>query len=130
MKNNKKLFFKDILFILSVCLLSAQIFVTNALSVHAQAVCGPGIGIPCNPVEGKISDLSDAVIVITLYLLSIVGLIALLFMVFAGIKYMLSVGDEEKMKAAKISFNSAAFGLIIALLAYGILSVINSILNG
>jgi hypothetical protein len=128
--NNKKSFSRSILSLLFFCLISTQIFVASALSVYAQAVCGPNIGIPCNPVEGTISNLSDAVIVITLYLLSVVGLIALLFMVFAGIKYMLSVGDEEKMKSAKNSFNSAAFGLIIALLAYGILSVINSILNG
>ena len=128
--NNKKSFSRSILSLLFFCLISAQIFIASAVSVYAQAVCGPNIGIPCNPVEGTISNLSDAVIVITLYLLSVIGLIALLFMVFAGIKYMLSVGDEEKMKAAKISFNSAAFGLIIALLAYGILSVINSILNG
>ena len=130
MKNNEKTFSRNILFLLCFFMLSAQIFVVNALSVHAQVTCGLALGIPCNPIESKISTLSDAIIVVTLYLLSLIGLIALFFIVFAGIKYMFSVGDEEKMKSAKSTFNSAAIGLAVALLAYGILSVIDYILNG
>ena len=130
MIKNKKSFSKNILSALFFCLLSAQIFVANTVSVYAQAICGPNIGIPCNPLEGTISNLSEAIIVVTLYLLSIIGLVALLFIVFAGIKYMTSAGDEEKMKSAKSAFYSAVLGLTVALMAYGILSVINSILNG
>ena len=130
MTKNKKSLYRNLLTALFFCLLSAQIFAVNAFSIYAQATCGPAIGIPCNPVGGKISNLTDAVVVVTLYLLSIIGLIALLFIVFAGIKYMTSVGDEEKMKSAKSAFHSAVFGLIVALMAYGILSVINYILNG
>lgn len=128
-KNNIS-FYRNLLSMLCFCLLSAQIFIVNTFCVYAAPTCGPTIGIPCNPIESKISTLSDAIIVITLYLLSLIGLIALLFIVFAGIKYMLSVGDEEKMKSAKNAFSSAVFGLIVALMAYGILSVINNILNG
>ena len=130
MIKNKKSFSKNILFALSFCLLSAQIFITNALSIYAQADCGPNLGIPCNPIEGKVSTLSDAVIVVTLYLLSFIGLISLLFIVLAGIRYMSSSGNEEKMKSAKDAFYSAVLGLSVALMAYGILSVINYILNG
>ncbi len=129
MTNNKKSFSKNILFLSCFCLFSVQIFVANALSVYAEA-CGPAVGIPCNPLEGKVSTLSDAVIVVTLYLLSLIGLVALFFIVFSGIKYMFSIGDEEKMKSAKSALSSAILGLTIALMAYGILSVINYILNG
>ncbi len=103
-----------------------QVFVANAIS--AQAACGPAIGVPCNPIAS--STLSEAVVTVTLYLLTLIGLVALLFIVFAGVKYILSAGNEEKMKSAKDSFSSAVIGLAIALLAYGILSVINYILNG
>lgn len=128
--NNKKSFSKNILFLLCFCFISAQIFIVNAVSIYAQVTCGSALGIPCNPIESKISTLSDAVVVVTLYLLSLIGLVALFFIVFAGIKYMFSVGDEEKMRSAKNTFSSAAIGLAVALLAYGILSVINYILNG
>ena len=130
MIKNKKSFSKNILFALSFCLLAVNFFTANNLVVRAQAICGPNIGIPCNPLEGTISDLPEAIIVVTLYLLSIIGLVTLLFIVFAGIKYMSSAGDEEKMKSAKSTFHSAVLGLTVALMAYGILSVINSILNG
>jgi len=128
MMNNKKSFSKKILFILSFCLLAVNFFTANNLVVHAQ--CGPAIGIPCNPLEGTISNLSEAIIVVTLYLLSLIGLVALLFIVFAGIKYMSSSGNEEQIKSAKNTLYSAVLGLTVALMAYGILSVINSILNG
>ncbi len=128
--NNKKSFSKNILFPLFFCLLVVNFFTANNLVVHVQATCGPALGIPCNPLEGTISNLSEAIIVVTLYLLSLIGLITLLFIVFAGIKYMTSAGDEEKMKSAKSAFYSAVLGLTVALMAYGILSVINSILNG
>jgi len=120
MKNKKTLLY--------LCLISTQIFIADILFVQAQ--CGPNIGIPCNPIESKISTLSDAVIVVSLYLLSLIGLITLLFIIFAGAKYMFSAGDEEKMRSAKSALNSAIIGLALALLAYGILSVVNYLLNG
>ena len=118
-----------ILMMVLTLFVSVNIFIANTLSV-AQAACGPAVGIPCNPLEGTVSTLSDAVIVVTLYLLTLIGLVALLFIVFAGIKYILSAGDEEKMKSAKSAFSSAIIGLAIAFLAYGILSVVDYILNG
>ncbi len=129
MMKNKKSFSKNIISLLCFFMFSAQIFIANALSVYAQVTCGPALGIQCNPIGSKISTLADAVIVITLYLLSLIGLVSLLFIVIAGIKYMTSAGNEEKMKSAKRSFYSALLGLSVALLAYGILFVINSILN-
>jgi len=120
---------RNLLSVLCFLMFSVQIFVANALSVYAEN-CGTAIGIPCNPLEGEISTLLDAVIAVTLYLLSLIGLVALFFIVFAGIKYMFSVGNEEKMKSAKSAFSSAILGLAIALMAYGILFVINYILNG
>ena len=135
MIKNKKSFSKNILSALSFCLLAANFFTADNLIVRVQAACGPDIGVFCNPfTEGPsgitITTISEAIIVVTLYLLSIIGLVALLFIVFAGIKYMTSAGDEEKMKSAKNAFYSAVLGLTVALMAYGILSVINSILNG
>ena len=120
---------RNLLSVLCFLMLSIQIFIANALSVYAGN-CGPAIGIPCNPLEGEISTLLDAVVAVTLYLLSLIGLVALFFIVFAGIKYIFSIGDEEKMKSAKSAFSSAILGLAIALMAYGILFVINYILNG
>lgn len=97
-------------------------------TVYAADPCGPALGIPCNPIASD--NLAGAIILIVLYLLSIAGIVTLAFLVFGGIKYIFSVGNEERMKSAKDAFSSAALGLIIILLAYTILSIVYRILNG
>ncbi|MEA1937182.1 MAG: hypothetical protein U9N04_03665 [Patescibacteria group bacterium] len=100
----------------------------------ADAQCGGDVGIFCNhftqsPSGIKISTIPEALIVITLYLLSIIGIITLFFTVIAGIKYILSAGNEERMKSAKNAFYYSGTGLAIAVLAYSMLFLIQEILN-
>jgi|GEM_PF-2176655 len=109
------------------------IFIFTARAVNAQP-CGGNVGAFCNPFTRspsgiKISTLSEALIVVTLYLLSIIGIISLFFMVIAGIKYILSAGNEEKMRSAKNAFCYSGAGLAIAILAYSILFLIHRTLN-
>lgn len=115
---NKNLSF---LFFFALLLLGAE-------TVYAQ--CGPAIGIPCNPLDGTVSSIPDAIIVVIRYLLSIIGIISLIFIVISGIKYVTSAGDEEKIKSAKDALYSSCLGLALALMAYAILDVIVGILNG
>jgi len=121
----KKYFHKNIS---KICFFLLPIFASGARIANAQP-CGGGVGIFCNPVDSKISTIPEALIVITLYLLSIIGIITLLFMVIAGIKYILSAGNEEKMKSAKDAFYYSGIGLAIAVLAYSILFLIHGILK-
>jgi len=93
----------------------------------AAATCGPAVGIYCNATTTP--SLRDAIILIIKYLLSLIGIVCLIFMVIAGVKYMTSAGSEQKVTSAKEAFSSAVLGLVIALLAYGILDVIQTILN-
>ena len=115
---------KKNIFLLSFLTLIALLSIR---AVHAQ--CGPAIGIPCNPLDGTVSSIPDAIIIIIKYLLSIIGIITLTFLVISGIKYVTSSGNEEKMKSAKDSFYSSMLGLALALMAYTILDVIVGILN-
>ncbi len=110
-----------------VCFSSLLVFAFGARVVGAQ--CGGGVGVFCNPVDPKISTIPEALIVITLYLFSIIGIVTLFFMVIAGIKYILSAGNEEKMKSAKNAFCYSGIGLAISILAYSILFVVHDILN-
>ncbi len=121
----KKYFHKDIS---KICFFLLPIFAFSARNASAQA-CGGGVGVFCNPVDSKMSTIPEALIVITLYLLSIIGIITLFFMVIAGIKYILSAGNEEKMKSAKSAFYYSGTGLAIAVLAYSILFLVYEILN-
>lgn len=93
----------------------------------AAATCGPALGIYCNATTTP--SLRDAILIIIKYLFSLIGIVCLIFIVIAGIKYTTSAGNEQKITSAKEAFSSAALGLVIALLAYGILDVIQGILN-
>lgn len=97
--------------------------------IYAQAACSPASRIACNPLEGTISSIPEAIIIIIRYLLFIIGLVSMFYIVIAGIKYMTSFGEEDKMKSAKETFSSSATGLAIALAAYGILEIAVRILN-
>jgi hypothetical protein len=103
------------------------VFILQAQMAQAAATCGPQLGIYCNATLNK--DLVSAIITVIKYLFSIIGLFSLVFMVIAGIKYMTSAGSEQQITSAKDSFSSAVFGLVVALMAYGILDVIYGILN-
>lgn len=121
---SKKMFLCFIPFIFLVLL-----SVLQANTARAAATCGSALGIFCNPLVGKVDSFAEAVIVAIQYLLSVIALISLLFLVFAGIKYLVSFGSEQKMTEAKKAFFSAGSGLIIAVMAYAILSIIYQILN-
>ena len=92
-------------------------------------LCDPSLNLFCNPLKSKTNSIADSLTLVALYLLSIARIITLLFIVIAGIRYMLSIGNEEKMKPAKDALFSAGLGLLIILLSYTILSIIHKILN-
>jgi len=111
----------------------AGIFMFIFLPMIALASsCDPSLGVVCNPLSSGgsgVDTVTEAIIVIIKFLLSIIGLISMLFIVIAGIKYLLSSGSEEKIKAAKESFTSAFSGIVLALMAYGIITAIEEILQ-
>ena len=120
----KKYFYKNIS---KLCFFLPLIFAFSARVAGAQ--CGAHLNLFCNPLESKTNNIADGVALVALYLLSIIGIITLVFMVIAGIRYIFSAGSEEKMKSAKDALYSSGLGLAVALLAYTILSVIHDILN-
>ena len=96
--------------------------------------CGLGTGMFCNPLFdpstgtgwSSIPDIAEGMLN---YLLGLVGSIALLFLIIAGVMYMTAGGSEEKITTAKRILTGAIIGLGIVLLAYSLLAEINKILN-
>ena len=63
---------------------------------------------------------------ITNTILADVGIIAVFMLIFGGIRYITSGGDQKKVTDAKNTILYAIIGLIIALLAY---AIVNFVLN-
>lgn len=58
----------------------------------------------------------------------ILGVVAVGFIVWSGIQYMISAGDSGKMAKAKTTLTNAIVGLIIAVIASGIVQLVMGVL--
>jgi len=54
------------------------------------------------------------------YLLSFLGVIAVLIIIYGGFTWMTAAGNEEKVKKAKSMLQNGIIGLVIIILAYAI----------
>src|SRR3989344_3381408 len=84
---------------------------------------------------GTITGLSSQDIRITIMkivrvLLGLVGIIALVIIVYAGFLWMTSAGNAEQIDKAKRTLRNAAIGLLIIFLAFAIVSFISRALEG
>ncbi|MCK4592402.1 hypothetical protein KAT63_03105 [Candidatus Parcubacteria bacterium] len=75
----------------------------------------PG-GVPIN-IESGLLNLTN-------WILGFVSMIAVLMVIWGGVLYLTSAGDESKAESGKKTVTYALMGLIIAGLAYGIIKVI------
>lgn len=95
-------------------------------SVSSGADCARGNGQPSQLVgDGGVFNR------ITSILLFVVGAVAVVMLIFGGIRYIVSGGDQANVTAAKNTILYAIIGIIIALLAYAAVKfVTTSLLTG
>ena len=96
-----------LLFILSLVLLPQ---VTNAVSFFSPAST-LGLGT---------ADLQDTVIAIIQWVLGLIGLVAVVLILYGGFTWMTAGGNEEKVEKAKKIITGAVIGLVIVLIAWAI----------
>lgn len=100
-----------------------------AWTTHAQIYTGGGIeeGIDeAGTIVGN-TDLREKILDILRTILSYMALIAVIVIVIAGIRLVVSMGEEDQKEKAKRTVIYAVLGLILILLARGIVEVIASI---
>jgi len=96
---------------------------------ECTSACNPSVNFYCNPLRQTVEDIVQGGQKLIGYVLGLIGSIALLFIVIAGMMYMTSAGNEEKIASSKRILTGAIIGVTIALLAYSFLQVLMSILN-
>jgi len=112
MRNIKKVRNKIVSFFLILFALSANITSAKWTS-------------PSQP-SGVPSNFDNAILNATNWILGFVGMIAVLMLIWGGVMYLTSGGDEEKAKTGKKTLSYAIIGLVIAGIAYAIVNVIMS----
>ena len=71
------------------------------------------------------SSVGNFVAVLLNWVVSIVGILAVVYLVYGGIAYLTSGGNEDRVKAAKNVILTAIIGLIIVVAAWLIVSTIS-----
>ncbi len=81
-------------------------------------------GLPTNPnlVKGIFENIAN-------WLLSIIGIIALIGFVISGFQYYLVATDEKMMETAKKTMTASIIGLVIALSGFIVIYTIDAVLN-
>ncbi len=97
--------------------LSAQAaFLKSTRDIEGNAGVAGGLG----GYEVNNSDIYSLVQTVINAFLSLIGVILLAYLLYAGYKWMTAHGDEEKVTAAKETINRAIIGVIIIVAAYAI----------
>jgi len=94
-----------------------------ALAQFQTPNCG-GTGLPC---EARASDFIFRIINIAL---ALAGLVAVLFLIIGGFRYITSAGNEETAENAKKIIINAIIGVVVIILAFVIVRVISNALIG
>ncbi len=112
----KKLFYASFLFFLVPNLVLAQ----KGWDINKL---GTDSTLPKGTIKGIFTNLM-------LWMLGIVGLVAIIGFCIAGILYLTSAGDDEKQKKAKSAMTYSIIGVVVALSGYVIWNSVQTMLKG
>lgn len=83
-----------------------------------------------NPLAaGGVNSIQDLIAKITAYVLTVIGALATLMLVWAGILFVASAGSPETLGKAKQALKWAIIGLVIALAGTGLITVIQEVIG-
>lgn len=114
--------------ILSLALMCGLVGVS---ALPAQAALCTGSPKDCinsgvNKVDNgaKASDLTDTVKNIVNIILYLIGAIAVIMIIIAGFRYVVSGGEQKSVQAAKDTILYSVIGIVVAFMAYAIVNFV------
>lgn len=81
------------------------------------------------PLPGQ-NTATQIIIRVIEILLAIAGLVAVIFLIIGGFRYITAGGNEETAEAAKKTITNAIIGVVVIILAFVIVRVISNALIG
>ena len=105
---------------------AATVFAVSSVTL-AQTAMAQTINT-ITPATGGIEQVVNAIKQVINWMLVLAGVIAVAYLVYAGIQYI--TGGSKGAEAAKSQITSAVAGVIIIVLAYAIFNIANSLLGG
>ncbi len=107
---------------ISVLVLTGVLALAPFAFAQFQTPSGAGSGLPND------TSVSGFVIKIINIALAVAGLIAVLFLIIGGFRYITSAGNEETAEQAKKIITNAIIGIVVIILSFVIVRVISNAL--
>lgn len=96
------------------------IFALTAMPVLAETLDDP-FGLNYGTATGLgTKDIREGIMSIVQYLLTFLGVIAILIMLYGGFTWMTAAGNEEKVGTAKKIISAGIIGLVIIFISYAL----------
>ncbi|MBC7471688.1 MAG: hypothetical protein H7196_00275 [candidate division SR1 bacterium] len=137
-------FYKKLLSILTItifftiCLSNISLVVKaapNSLLPTSKVLCSNNTACPITGNRdlstdgGGVEGTTAFIISIARTITYITAGLAILFLVIGGVRYLIS-SDEKGVSAARLVIQNSIIGLVVAILAYAIISIVLSVLSG
>ncbi|MEA1937196.1 MAG: pilin [Patescibacteria group bacterium] len=98
-----------------------------SFSAHTALAQFDGFYMP-TPPAGTPGNFAQSIVNLTNWILGFVTMIAVLMIIWGGIGYLTSAGDEDKARTGKKTLTYALIGLVVAGIAYALVNVVVSII--
>jgi hypothetical protein len=103
--------------------LTVSLAIAPVAFAQFQVPSAGGTGLPND------TSLSGFILKIINYALAIAGLVAVLFLIIGGFRYITSAGNEETAEQAKKVITNAIIGIVVIILSFVIVRVISNALT-
>lgn len=100
-----------------------SIIAATAALLPLAASAGSGWVVPPTPINAP-TDFNTLVMGVTNWILGFTGLAAVLVIIWGGVQYLTSTGDQDRVRSAKDTVKYGVMGLAIAGIAYAVVNVI------
>jgi hypothetical protein len=100
-----------------IVLASTRVYAANSAQEGADKAKPDGVPTSLTGSTGAIKDITNT-------LLLAIGVIAVVVIIIAGIRFVTSSGNESSTKAARETILYAVIGLVVALLSYAIVNFV------
>jgi len=114
-----------------VLALSTMVLSPVVSQVGAEGVCENGKtmedALDCNDTDNPTCLFGGEGCVFTIIVntaLYVIGALSVLMLIYGGIRYTISMGDEKNVVAAKNTIMYAVVGIVVALMAYAIVNFV------
>lgn len=76
------------------------------------------------------TNANNIIVSVATFVVSVIGIIGITFLVWGGILYVTSAGDDDQIEKAKTTLTYAVIGLFVAGFAYGIEVIVFGLFSG